>query len=120
MAKFYDYSLAVWLCLDAPADDQELLAELLEHIEVELPVASFKVVDDAKPDGANKLTISLEFQLTFNESEMEDREPTGDTIFKLREELKSHLETKYRVTYLSLLDDAPTSYLIGEREVPAE
>jgi len=51
---------------------------------------------------------------------MDEDEPNEEAINRLNEELRSHLEGKYRVKHLEVLDDALTSYRLAEWEEPEE
>ena len=120
MAIFYEYVLAVWLELETAATEAELSAELLEHLEAEYSVVHLEIVADAEPTAEGETTVLLQLQLTFDESEMEDDEPTEEALDELSGELRGHLEAKYHVSYFEILDDALTSYLLAEHEEPAE
>ena len=119
-AIFYDFVLAVWLKLEAATAEAELVAELQEHLEAEYSIIKLEIVEDAEPDAECERTVSLQLQLTFDESEMEDEEPTEEVLDKLSGELRSHLEAKYRVCHLEILDDALTSYFLAMHEEPDE
>lgn len=116
MAKWYDYVLAVWLRLDIASDPQELQEELREYLEAEYQIIKLDIIQESEDDAEGEITISLQLQMTFDESQMNDDEPTEEALGGLDGELRAYLEAKYRVNYMELLDDALTSYLLAERE----
>ena len=118
MAKTYDYALTVWLRLELSCAAPELLVELQEYLEAEYQIRKLEVFEDAESDVEGELTVSLQLQLTFDESQMDRDEPTDEALGELRGELGAYLEAKYQVNYLQLLDDGLTSYLLDEREEP--
>lgn len=120
MATHYVYVLAVWLRLKTDFAETEWLAELQQYLEDEYCVTKLEVVEDSESDREDERTLSLQLQMTFEQSEMDEGEPTEAAIGKLDTELRGHLEAKYRVSHLEILDDALTSYLLAEEEVPEE
>ncbi len=64
----------------------------------------------------DELTATLQVQMAFTESQMDDDEPTEEALAELHAELTAYLEAKYQVEDLELLDDGLNSYLLGERE----
>lgn len=120
MAIHYVYVLAVWLRLELGIAEAELLAELREYLEAEYCVFKLEVVEDSESNKEGERTLSLQLQLTFEQSEMEEGEPTEAALRKLDEELRGHLEASYSVKHLEILDDALTSYLLAEEVVADE
>ena len=119
MAILFDYQLAVWLRLEMPDATPASVEELTEYLQREYGVVKLKVIEESAPD-KGELTFSLGLQLTFDESQMEGVEPTEQALGTINEELRAYLGAQYEVTYLELLDDSPTSYLIAEWEEPVE
>lgn len=120
MAKFYDYVLAVWLRLGAPRaapDDRE---ELREYLEAEYQIIKLEVVEESESDVEGEITVSLQLQMTFDESQMDGDDPTAEAVGTLDGELRTYLEAKYQVSQLDIHDDGLTSYLLAEREEPEE
>ena len=115
MAKWYDYVLAVWLRLEIASDTLELQDELREYLEAEYQIIKLEIIEESEED-EGEITISLQLQVTFDESQMGGDEPTEEALGALGRELRAYLEAKYQVTYMELLDDALTSYLLAERE----
>ena len=120
MATQYVYVLAVWLRLKIDVAEQEWLADLQEYLEAEYCVTKLDAVDDSESESEGERTLSLQLQMTFEQSEMDDGEPTDAALGKLDGELRGYLEAKYRVSHLDILDDALTSYLLAEEEVTEE
>jgi hypothetical protein len=120
VAKSYDYVLAVWLRLTVSRAAPEFLEELREYLEAEYQIIKLEVVDESESGGEGELTFSLQLQLTFDESQMDGDDPTEEAIGELDGQLRAYLEAKYPVSYLEILDDALTSYLLAEREEPEE
>lgn len=120
MATHYVHVLAVWVRLETTVSKAKLSAGLQRHLEADYSIIKLEIVEDTAPQAIGTRTISLQLQLTFNESEVDDDEPTEDTLDKLNGELRRHLETKYRVSYLEILDDALTSYFLAKHEQPDE
>ncbi len=114
MARSYDYVLAVWLRLEIMADTPELTEELREYLEAEYQVVNLEVIEEAE-NNEDEITISLQLQVTFDQSQMDGTEPTEEALGELDRELRPFLEAKYQVNYMELLDDALTSYLLAER-----
>jgi hypothetical protein len=73
-------------------------------------------VVDSKSETVGERTLSLQFQITFQQSEMNDGEPTEAAVGKLAGESRGYLESKYRVSHLDILDDELTSYLLAKEE----
>ncbi|MDA1014005.1 MAG: hypothetical protein O3A00_06080 [Planctomycetota bacterium] len=119
MATYYDYVLAVWLRLEMEGDVSGLADELQEYLfEIGgYQVLKLEVMEASEDETEGEVEISLQIQFTFTESEMEEgEEPTEDAIATVDTELRRHLEAKCEVAYLELMDDAGTSYLLGEHE----
>jgi hypothetical protein len=116
MAKLYDYVLAVWLRLEKASETPELQDELREYLEAEFQINRLALIEESEDDTNNEMTISLQLQVTFDESQMDGDEPNEEALGALNRELRAYLESKYQVNYMELLDDALTSYLLGERE----
>lgn len=117
MATYYVYVLQIWLRLRALSPEREWLADLQEYLVEEYGIHRIYSVDDSESIGNGDRTVSLQLQITFEESETDEGEPTDAALYKLHEELKEYLEAKYQVSYLSILDDALTSYLLAKEEV---
>jgi hypothetical protein len=120
MAKLYDYVLAVWLRLAASCAAPEFLEELREYLEVEYQIIKIEVVEESEPSEEGELAISLQMQLTFDESQMDGDDPTEEALGKLDRELRTYIDAKYQENHLEILDDALTSYLLAEREEPEQ
>jgi cell fate (sporulation/competence/biofilm development) regulator YlbF (YheA/YmcA/DUF963 family) len=120
VAKFYDYVLAVWLRLAASRAAPELLEELREYLEAEYQIIKLEVVEESEPGGDGELAISLQIQLTYDESQMDGDDPTEEALGELDRELRHYIDAKYRVNHLEILDDALTSYLLAERDEPEQ
>ena len=119
MAMWYDYVLAVWLRLEMEGDVSGLADELQKYLfDVGgFQVLKLEVMEASEDETEGEVEISLQIQFTFTETEMEEgEEPTEDAIAQVDTELRRHLEAKYEVAYLELMDDALTSYLLGEHE----
>jgi hypothetical protein len=91
-----------------------LKEELREYLEAEYQVVKLEFIEEEE-DNEDEITISLQLQVTFDQSQMDDTEPTEEALGELDRELRSFLEAKYQVDYMELLDDALTSYLLAER-----
>ncbi len=87
-----------------------------DYLESKFRILKLDLVEAQQDDIDGETTVSLQVQLTFDESQMEGDEPTEDAIGEVDQGLRSFLESKYEVNYLELLDDALTSHLLGERE----
>jgi hypothetical protein len=120
VAKFYDYVLAVWLRLAVSRAAPEFLEELREYLEAEYQIIKLEVVEESEPGGEGERAISLQLQLTFDESQMDGDDPTEEALGELDRELRPYIDAKYRVNHLEILDDALTSYLLAEREEPEQ
>lgn len=116
MAIKYDYSLSVWLRIETPPTTLDLADQLREYLDGESQILKLKVYDESESETEGEITISLQLQVTFDELQMDGDEPTEEALEELNRELRPYLEAKFAVTYMELLDDAPTSYLISERE----
>ena len=144
MARWYFYVLAVWLRLDVSSaapellvelreylealdftgdvhpDLPRLLAELREYLEDEYQVEKLEGIEEPEAGTENEVTVSLQLQWSFDESQMDGDEPTGEAIGELDRELRAYLEASYPVKYLDILDDSPNSYLLDEWEEPEQ
>lgn len=116
MAKSYDYVLAVWLRLQVTGDARALQDEMREYLESEYQINKLEVVEESDCEAEDEVTVSLQLQLTFVESQMDSDEPTEEALGEVDRELRAYLEAKYHVNYMEILDDALTSYLLAERE----
>jgi len=116
MSKCYDYVLAVWLRIEVDTKTPELADEIREHLEAEYQIIKLEPIEEFDSDAESEITISLQLQMTFDESQMDGDDPTEESLGELERELRAYLEAKYRVNYMELLDDALTSYLLAERE----
>lgn len=116
MAKSYDYVLAVWLRFAVPHATPDFLEELQEYLEAEYRIIKLEVVEESEADVDGEITVSLQLQLTFDESQMDGDDLTEEAVEGLDDELRTYLEAKYPVSHLDILDDALTSYLLAERE----
>lgn len=117
MAIVYDYVMAVWLRLELPRPEPELEDELCEHLlEGGFQVNHLEVIeeDEDQPDG--EVQVSLRIQLTLDESQMDDDEPTEEAVAEFDEELRTCLSAKYEVNYLDVMADSPHSHLLAERD----
>ena len=88
-----------------------------EHIAKDFQIHKIEEVENEDSDSEEDVgerTVSLQVQLIFDPSEMEDDEPTEDAISRFDEELRTHLTSRYQVTHLDVLDDGLTSYLLAE------
>jgi hypothetical protein len=120
VTKSYDYILAVWLCFAVSRAPAEFLEELREYLEAEYQIIKLEIVEESESDRKDELTVSMQVQLTFHESQMDGEDPTEEALGEIDRELRPYLEAKYEVTYFELLDDALTSYLLAEREEPVQ
>lgn len=116
MATCFDYVMAVWLRLETTTAEAELLEELREYLEAEYQIIKLDAVDEPESDVEGEITVSLQLQLTFDESQMDGDDPTEEAVGELDTELRAYLEAKYQVSHLDILDDALTSYLLAEPE----
>ena len=118
MATHYEYVMAVWLRLiPEMSTDEVWLKALEEHIAKDFQIHKIEEVENEDSDSEEDVgerTVSLQVQLIFDPSEMEDDEPTEDAISRFDEELRTHLTSRYQVTHLDVLDDGLTSYLLAE------
>lgn len=119
MATIYDYVMAVWVCLESPPVAEEFGDELLEHLlEAGFQVNELKIVDDDEDRSDGEVQVSLRIQLTLAQSQMDCDEPTTEAVSEFDQELRTCLSSKYEVTYLDVMDDAPASFLIAKRDEP--
>ena len=116
MAKCYDYVMAVWLEIETTTPAPNLQDELREYLEAEYQIKSLEIIEESEEDTEDEITISLQLQVTFDESQMDGDEPTEEALEALDSELRAYLEAKYQVDHMEVLDDALTSYLLDERE----
>lgn len=119
MATIYDYVMAVWVCLESPPVAEEFGDELLEHLlEAGFQVNELKIVDEDEDRPAGEVQVSLRIQLTLEQSQMDGDEPTTEAVNEFDQELRTCLSSKYEVTYLDVMEDAPASFLIATRDEP--
>ena len=119
MAPIYDYVMAVWLRIELPLPASEFEDELGEHLlEGGFQVNKLEVVDEDAEPSNGEIQVSLRIQLTLDEAQMHGAEPTAEAIAEFDEELRTCLSSKYEVAYLDVMDDAPASFLIAERDDP--
>jgi len=115
----YDYVMAVWLHIELPQLAPEFEDELREHLlEAGFQVNKLEIVDNDDDGAKGEVQVSLQIQLTLDESQMDGDEPTAEAVAEFDEELRTCLTSKYEVTYLEVMDDAPASFLIAERDDP--
>ena len=126
MAKWYDYVIEVAMRLKTKDATPKSLDALKEYLGEEYVISQSSMAKDMlgfDPDELNdegqaedELTATLQVQMAFTESQMEDDEPTEEALAELHAELTAYLEAKYQVEDLELLDDGLNSYRLGERE----
>ena len=115
MATVYDYVLAVWLRLDVSCATPGLALELREYLDAEYQIIKLEVVEEPESDAKGEVTVSLQLQTVFDESQMEGYYPTDKATGDLDREFRAYLESKYAVNYLEIMEEAGTSYLLAER-----
>ena len=118
MAIDYVYVFPVWLTLEIDAGKADGLAELREYLESEYCIIDLELLEGSEANRKKERTFALQLQITFELSDMDEDEPTEKAMDRLKGELRSHLEANYRVSYLEILDDAPTAGLLAKEEVP--
>ena len=117
MALLYDYALAIWLRLELEGEPPILAAQLREYLEAEYHIRELEVTEAESVDRTvGEVTVSLQLQLTFSSSQMDDDEPSDETLGDLDRELRAYFEARYTVNCMELMDDALTSYLLAEWE----
>jgi hypothetical protein len=126
MAKWYHYVMTVSMRLKTKQGGLTSLDELKEYIQQQYRIIESSHVRDIlgfdpgewdeESGEEDELAASLRLQVTFAESQMDGDDPRDEALEELHDELTTYLETKYQVDYLEILDDALTSYLLGESE----
>ena len=125
MAKWYDYVIEFVVRLKTKDATPKSLDALKEYLGEEYVISESGVKDmlGFDPDELNdedqaedELTATLQVQMAFTESQMEDDEPTEEALAELHAELTAYLEANYEVEDLELLDDGLNSYWLGERD----
>jgi hypothetical protein len=113
----YDYLMAVWLRIELPQPSPEFEDELHEHLlEGGFHVNKLEIVDEDEDRSNGEHQVSLQIQLTLDESQMDGDEPTAEAVAEFDDELRTCLSAKYQVNHLDVMDDALTSFLIAKRE----
>lgn len=116
MATDYIYIMSIWFKLELIKGNVDWFDKLREHIEREYQLVKAEIITDPASEGDSEQAVLMQFQLRFQESEMENAQPTPEAIDRLVDDLEIHLEKQFRLTYLEVLDDAPASYLLDARE----
>jgi hypothetical protein len=114
MARRCHYALAVWLRLEVAGNALDLEDELRDYLGAKYQVMKMEFIEESEQESEDEVTVSLQLQLTFAEAQMDADEPTADALAELDQELRSHLEAKYHLNYMDLLDDSFGSYLLAE------
>lgn len=115
MTKWYHYVLTVYLRLATSSNPCELKDELDQYLGEGFQISELQVLDE-DGNAAEEVSFLLQLQTAFSDSQMDCDEPTADALDEMDRELTSYLEAKYVVNHLELLDDALTSYLLGETD----
>jgi hypothetical protein len=113
MTMQYDYLMAVWLHVELPDVSPEFEDELRDYLEAEFQVNKLDLIEDEEATERGEVVVSLRIQTTFDETQMDDEEPTEEAVAEFDAELRPYLEAKYTLAYFELLDDAPGSYLLN-------
>ncbi|MBM4004315.1 MAG: hypothetical protein FJ295_13690 [Planctomycetes bacterium] len=120
MAKWYHFSLTVWLRLKVSGDASQLLEELQEHLAHDYSVSELKLIEaefTELADGApGELEFSFQLDMSFNESQVEFGDPTEEAIDELDNELTNYVASKFPLTHLETLGDALTTFFLGESD----
>lgn len=120
MAKWYHFSLTVWLRLKVSGDASQLVEELQEHLAHDYSVSELKLIEaefTELADGApGEREFSFQLGMSFNESQVEFGDPTEEAIDELDNELTNYVASKFPLTYLETLDDALTTFFLGESD----
>ena len=126
MALWYDYVIEFVVRLKNKDGSVPSLDALKEYLGEQYAISESRSVVAAlgfDPDELNDenetedgLTATLQVQMAFTDSQMDDDEPTEDALADLHAELTAYLVDKYQVENLELLDDGLNSYRLGERE----
>lgn len=115
MATFYIYSMTVWLTLEHTGDATKVAEQLMEVLGESELVSEMESIEDENEADA-RLTFSFQVQLSFPESDCDDDQPTESAVAVYEDELEALLARHVTVVKLELLDDALTTFLLGEHE----
>lgn len=123
MAKWYHFSLTVWVRLKVSGDALELAEELREYLELAHGVSNLELIDTELAGlGAETVPgereISFHLSMSFRESQVEFGDPAAEALEEIEQELTDYLAGSFQVEQLEI--DEELAVLLGESDEPDE